>query len=96
MKLKFEERVAKILSEKTDDGKYADQTFSLGPDDISEIVTDASNGKLSPEEMDSLEDDLAKVMDKVYKKYKGSMDGAEAFWKEAGKVGKSYGVKIKQ
>ena len=96
MKLKFEERISEILNEKTDDSKYSNQTFSLDGSDISEIVTDASNGKLSPEEMDSLEDDLAKVMDKVYKKYKGSVDGAEEFWKEAAKVGKKYRVKIKQ
>ena len=83
----FDKLVSKFLSE---------NSFSLDPSDISEIVTDASNGKLSPEEMDSLEDDLNNLMDKIYKKYKGSLDGVELFWKEAEKIGKAYRVKIKQ
>jgi hypothetical protein len=97
MELKFEEKIAEILSEKTDMGKYSDQTFSLGPSEISEIIADADiRGKLSPEEYDSLEDDLTKAMDRTFKKFKGSMDGAEYFWALAKKAGKAYGLTIKQ
>ena len=95
--MKFEEAVQEILNEKTAMGKYADQTFSLGPEDISEIVADAdAKGKLSPEETDALENDLSKIMDKTYKKFKGDMDGADYFWALAEKAGKKYGIVIKR
>ena len=91
---KFEQLLESTLSEM---GKYDDVTFSMSPEDISEIVTDAdSKNKLNDEEKDALETELNDLVDKLYKKYKGSLDTADAFWKAANKIGKAYGLNIKQ
>ena len=87
---KFNMQIQAIL-----EGSYKDSKFSLSPSEISEIVTDAG-AKLSDDEKDALENDLNGLMDKIYKKYKGSLDGVDDFWKEAAKIGKKYKVVIKQ
>ena len=101
MTIKFDELFESKFQEKENDeineGSYKDEKFSLSSEEISEIVTDAdSKNKLDPEEKDALENDLEDLMDKIYKKYKGSLDGVEDFWKNAEKIGKKYKLVIKQ
>lgn len=97
MKKKFDEIVEAVLGEKTDLGKYEDVKFSLGPSEISEIAADAGDSAgLTPDEQYELEVDLNALMDRIYKKYKGSLDGVKPFWKEAAKIGNKYNVIIKQ
>ena len=91
---KFEELIESTLNEMS---KYDDDKFSLDASAISEIVSDAdSKNKLNDEEKDVLETELNDLMTTVYKKFKGDMKGADVFYKDAGKIGKSYGIIIKK
>ena len=89
----FDTLIQKILQESS---KY-DEKFILGPSEISEIVTDAdAKNVLTDEERDAIETELNELYDKIYKKYKGDIKGGAAFWKDAGRIGKEYGIVIKK